>query len=98
MSQQPTASQSHAPSAGHGVANIGCDGRIIPSGVYDLVHPSSNNAWWTVQYSSINKITTFLIFNRDDARWTYRTVKYYVTVGNGTSYSTNPKCVDLGSI
>ena len=48
--------------------------------------------------SSLKKITTFLIFNRDDTLWTYRTVKYYVTVGNGTSYSTNPKCVDLGSI
>ena len=62
MSQQPTASQSHAPSAGHGVANIGCDGRIIPSGVYDLVHPSSNNAWWTVQYSSKKKNNNFSNF------------------------------------
>lgn len=98
MSQQPTESQSHAPTAGHGVANIGCDGRIIFDSYSNLVHPSSSNAWWTVQYSSIKKITTFLIFNRDDTLWTYRTVKYYVTVGNGTSYSTNPKCVDLGSI
>jgi hypothetical protein len=62
MSQQPTASQSHAPTADHGVVNIGCDGRIIFDSYSNLVHPSSSNAWWTVQYSSIKKNNNFSNF------------------------------------
>ena len=54
MSQNPTASQSHAPNAGIGVVNVGCDGRIIDSLFTDLVHPvSTTNAWWTAQFSSM---------------------------------------------
>ena len=54
MSQRPTASQSHAPYAGIGVVNVGCDGRIIYSLWTDLAVPNSNtDAWWTAQFSSM---------------------------------------------
>ena len=54
MSQNPTASQSHAPHPFVGPVNVGCDGRIIDSLNTDLAHPdSTTNAWWTAQFSSM---------------------------------------------
>ena len=99
MSQRPTASQSHEPYPDYGAVNVGCDGRIIESMGTDLVHPdSTTNAWWTAQFSSMQKITTFLIINRDDTSLIARITNYYTTVGNATTFATNPKCVNVGSM
>ena len=99
MSQRPTASQSHEPLTSTGAVNVGCDGRIIDSLWTDLAVPNSNtDAWWTAQFSSMQKITTFLIINRDDTGVSGRITNYYTTVGNATTFATNPKCVNVGSM
>ncbi len=99
MSQRPTASQSHEPYPDTGVVNVGCDGRIIDSHDTDLVVPNSNtDAWWTAHFSSMQKITTFLIITRDETCCIDRITRYYTTVGNATTFATNPKCVDVGSM
>ncbi len=99
MSQRPTASQSHVPRTDFGAVGVGCDGRIIDSHNTDLVFPeSTTNAWWTAQFSSMQKITTFLIIYRDWLTTEDRITKYYTTVGNATQFATNPKCVNVGSM